>query len=423
MNIGKEMYEWASDLFPICRSITGEGVRETLNYINNVLPDLVIHEVKSGTKVFDWKVPKEWSVREAWIKDETGKKIVDFTKNNLHLVGYSHPIDKWVNLDQLQEILHSLPNKPNAIPYVTSYYKEYSGFCITENDRKKLKNIKYHLYIDSSIKDGNLNYGELIVPGKSKQEIFISTYICHPSMANNEISGPVVSMAIAKLITSIPNNKYTYRFIFIPETIGSITYLSKNYKILKENVYAGFNISCVGDNRAYSFLPSRNGKTISDRAAKHVLKYNTKSFIEYTWLDRGSDERQYCAPGIDLPIASIMRTKYGEYPEYHTSDDNMSLISPSGLQGAYENIALSIELIEKNNFYISTVLCEPMLGPRGLYDIGSNDKSSSLVNFLSYADGKKDLIDIAEILDIPAWDLFEIVDKLMENKLIKTNII
>ena len=261
MNIGKEMYEWASDLFPICRSITGDGVRETLNYVNNVLPDLVIHEVKSGTKVFDWKVPKEWSIREAWIKDENGKTIVDFTKNNLHLVGYSHPIDKWVNLEQLQEVLHSLPNKPNAIPYVTSYYKEYSGFCITENDRKKLKNIKYHLYIDSSIKDGNLNYGELIVPGKSKQEIFISTYICHPSMANNEISGPVVSMAIAKLITSIPNNKYTYRFIFIPETIGSITYLSKNYKILKENVYAGFNISCVGDNRAHSFLPSRNGKT------------------------------------------------------------------------------------------------------------------------------------------------------------------
>ncbi len=419
MNIGKEMYGWASDLFPICRSITGEGVRETLLYIKEVLPKLEIRKVKSGTKVFDWEVPKEWNIKEAWIKDENGKTIVDFANNNLHIVGYSHPIDKWVTLDELQNILFSLPERPEAIPYVTSYYKKFSGFCISENERKKLKDINYHIYINSSIEDGYLNYGEYLIPGKSNKEILISTYVCHPSLANNEISGPTVSTALARHLGSSENN-FTYRFVFLPETIGSITYLSKNYKKLKKNVIAGYNVSCVGDDRTYSFLPSRNGNTISDRAAKHVLKFNTKDFKEYTWLDRGSDERQYCSPGIDLPIASIMRSKYGEYPEYHTSDDNLSLISPEGLQGAYENILLTLKIIENNSFFVSTTLCEPMLGPRGLYDVGANDKPSNLVNFLSYADGKKDLIDIAEILDIPAWELFEVIKKLKQNKLIKT---
>ena len=232
MNIGKEMYGWASDLFPICRSITGEGVRETLLYIKEVLPKLEIRKVKSGTKVFDWEVPKEWNIKEAWIKDENGKTIVDFANNNLHIVGYSHPIDKWVTLDELQNVLFSLPERPEAIPYVTSYYKKFSGFCISENERKKLKDINYHIYINSSIEDGYLNYGEYLIPGKSNKEILISTYVCHPSLANNEISGPTVSTALARHLGSSENN-FTYRFVFLPETIGSITYLSKNYKKLK----------------------------------------------------------------------------------------------------------------------------------------------------------------------------------------------
>ena len=421
-NKGKEMYSWANDLFPICSSITGPGTRETLLYIKNLIKDLKIHGVPSGEKVFDWVVPEEWSVNDAWVKDGNGKKVIDFKKCNLHLVGYSKPIDKVMSLSELENNLFSLPDQPDAIPYVTSYYKRDWGFCISDNQRKSLKNNNYKVYIDSEFKKGVLNYGELFIKGKSKKEIFLSTYICHPSMANNELSGPVLTVALIQWLKSMPNLKYSYRVVFIPETIGSLTYLSKNYKELKKNVIAGFNISCVGDNLAYSYLPSRNGKTISDKAALHSLTHLTDSFNKYTWLDRGSDERQYCAPGIDLPIASIMRTKYGEYPEYHTSLDNMSFISPDGLHGAFNVYCHAIACIESNVYPKALMMGEPQLGKRGLYPDtsikGSANNTKTIMNILTYSDGQKDLIDISNLLDLPLWEVKKALDLLHKSELI-----
>ena len=253
--IGNDIYKFAKKLWPINRSLTGKGVRETLDEIKKILPDLVINEVPSGTKVFDWTVPKEWHINEAWIKTPSGKKICDFHKNNLHIVGYSKPIHKKMSLQDLQKNLFSIEAKANAIPYITSYYKENWGFCISQSDRDNLEKGEYEVFIDSKLFEGNLSYGELLIEGEIKSEIFLSTYICHPSMANNELSGPCVTTFLAKWISSLKKRKYSYRIIFIPETIGSVTYLSKNFKEMKKNIIAGFNVTCIGDDRKYSFLP------------------------------------------------------------------------------------------------------------------------------------------------------------------------
>ena len=421
--IGKKIHQFAKELWPINRSITGEGVRETLKKISTHLIKLDIKSVPSGTKVFDWIIPPEWHVREAYIITPDGKKICDFSINNLYLVGYSIPFRGSMKLEELQKHLYSLPEQPNAIPYITSYYEERWGFCLTQEQRDALYEGEYTVVIDSKLFAGQLNYGELILPGETDEEIFISTYVCHPSMANNELSGIAVATYLAKWLSELKVRRYTYRFIFIPETIGSITYLSKNYIHLKKKVFAGFNISCVGDERSYSYLPSRNGNTISDKVAKHVLKWIDPNYKSWTWLDRGSDERQYCAPGIDLPIASILRTKYGQYPEYHTSLDNLDdVVTPNGLDGGYWALRKSLELIEKNKIYKVNILCEPQLGERGLYPNLSTKKTGEKVmktlNLLSYCDGKHSLIDIAEKINLPAWDLYELIETLISHDLI-----
>ena len=421
--IGGKMYKWASDLFPINRSITGPGVRETLLYIKKIIKDLEIKSVPSGYKAFDWEVPDEWSVDEAYIETEDGKRIVDFKRNNLHLIGYSIPVDSWVTLNELDEHLYSLPEQPEAIPYVTSYYKKHWGFCLPHKQRKTLKPGNYHVVIRSELKSGVLNYAELLLPGLSNKEVFLSTYICHPSMANNELSGPVVTTALAQWINTLNERYYTYRIIFVPETIGSIVYLSKNLEYLKGHVIAGFNITCVGDDRSYSYLPSRNGNTISDNVAQHVLKYTGYGSEKYTWFDRGSDERQYCAPGVDLPIASIMRSKYGTYPEYHTSMDDLNLVTEKGLEGGYNMLKHAIDIIEKNVKLKVTVLCEPQLGKRGLYPSvsskGSNIHVQTMMNLISLCDGTKSLLEISDIIFKPFWDIFPIVQQLIENKIIE----
>jgi aminopeptidase-like protein len=421
--IGDNIHELARQLWPLNRSLTGEGVRETLRQIGEHLPNLVINSVPSGTQVFDWTVPKEWIAREAYIINPNGEKICDFSENNLHLLGYSISFNGEVSLKELKEHLYTLPEQPNAIPYITSYYKERWGFCLTQNDFDNLKEGTYQVRIDTKLFDGELNYGELIIPGKSKKEVFLSTYICHPSMANNELSGPTVVTYLSKWLDQLSEREFTYRIIFIPETIGSITYLSINIEKMKQNIVAGFNVSCVGDDRAYSYLPSRNGATISDDIAKHVLKWIDPKFVSYSWLDRGSDERQYCAPGVDLPIASILRTKYGKYPEYHTSLDNLEdVVTSKGLDGGYWAIRKALEIIERNKNFKVTVLGEPQMGKRGLYSTLSTKKGDEqvklMMDFISQCDGKNSLLNIADYLNVPAWDLYDLVDKLDDLNLI-----
>jgi len=420
--VGSEMYQWATDLFPICRSITGNGVRQTLAYLSKLMPGLTVHEVPSGTPAFDWTVPKEWNVRGAYIEDERGRRIVDFARNNLHLVGYSEPVDRWLTLEELQPHLHSLPEQPYAIPYVTSYYDGRWGFCLTQEQRDQLPAGRYHAVVDSTLAPGSLTYGELIIPGKEEKEIFLSTYICHPSMANNELSGPVVTTALARWITSLADRRFTYRIIFIPETIGSIVYLSAHLDEMKRNTIAGFVVSCVGDDRAYSLLHSRSGDTLADRVATAVMKHHAPDHIEYSYLDRGSDERQYGSPGVDLPVVSIMRTKYNSYPEYHTSLDDLTLITPAGLQGGYDAIRKSIELLEHNHAYKTTTLCEPQLGKRGLYPTLSTKGSAAAVrammNVLAYSDGTRDLADIAQHIDLNPTEAIEIAEQLAQKGLL-----
>lgn len=420
--IGVKIYELAQELFPISRSLTGNGVRETLRRLRVRLPSLDILEVPSGTPCFDWTVPNEWNIRDAWIIDPTGQKIVDFKKSNLHVVGYSIPVDKTLSLEELQKHLISLPDQPNAIPYATSYYKEDWGFCVSDNMRRSLAPGTYKVHIDSTLQPGCLTYGELVLPGKSRQEVLLSANICHPSLANNELSGPTVTTFLAQWLTALHDRFYTYRILFIPETIGAILYLSQHLDYLKEHVIAGFVITCVGDDRTYSFVPSRKGGTLADRVALHVLGHLYPAFKRYSFLDRGSDERQYCAPSVDLPVVSVMRSKYWTYPEYHNSLDNLDFVTPSGLQGAYNALQHCLLCIEKNATLRSTTFCEPQLGKRGLYRTLSVAAGKAppkhILDVIAYSDGEADLIDIADGLRTPAWELFDIVETLKNHGLL-----
>ncbi len=425
--IGEQMHKFAKELWPLNRSLTGEGVRLTLNQVKNIIPNLKIYSVPSATKVFDWEIPQEWHVNKAYIVTPKGEKICNYSENNLHLLGYSSSFEGDLTLDKLKENLYMLPSQPNAIPYVTSYYKKRWGFCISKNQFDSLDQGTYKVLIDTNLFDGELNYGEIIIPGKTSREVFLSTYICHPSMANNELSGITVTTFLAKWLNELKERRFTYRIIFIPETIGSITYLSFNYKEMINKTIAGFNISCIGDDRAYSYLPSRNGNTISDYVAKHVLKWIDSDFISYSWFDRGSDERQYCAPFIDLPVASIFRSKYNEYPEYHTSlDDLENVVTPKGLQGGFFALQKAIELIEKNHKYKVSVLGEPQMSKRGLFPTLStkniNKEVKIMMDFISQCDGGKSLLEIAETMNLPAWELYELVEKLKKHKVISSRI-
>ena len=403
-----QIYNFAHQIIRYPRSLSGSGVRKTLKDIQGILYNMKIKSFQSGTKVFDWTIPHEWNVNDAYILTPEGKKICHFKKNRLHLLGYSIAINKVLNKKQLFKRLHSLPKLSNAIPYITSYYKKTWGFCISHNEKKKLKNGNYKVFIDAKHTKGALNYGELLIKGKTNKEILLSTYICHPEMANNETSGISVLTYLAKWIQSKKRN-FSYRIIFIPETVGSIAYINKNFYKLRKNLIAGFIITCVGDKKNFSYIPSRKGDSLSDFVAKKILNENKKKFKTYTWLDRGSDERQFCAPNIDLPICSITKSKYGAYKEYHTSLDKLgTTVVPEGLNESYNIYKKCLTYLEKNynsKFFIpiNKTFCEPHLSKRGLYPSTSTvrqKKVTSMMNILSYIDGKNSIIEIADLCNL-----------------------
>ena len=426
--IDNKLYNLGKKIFRINRSITGNGVRETLKHIKKELKNLKIFEIKSGTKVYDWKVPPEWNVKKAYIEDKNKKKIIDIKNNNLHLVGYSIPLKIYLKKKELLSRIHTLKNQPAAIPYVTSYYNKYWGFCASYNFIQKIKknysdNDKFFIKIESNFKKkGSLTYGELLIPGHSKQEILISTYICHPQMANNELSGPMVSIALAKYFKNKVNEK-SLRFIFIPETIGSITYLKKNIDKIKKNIIGGYVLSCIGDERSYSFMPTKYGNSISDIAAKKAFKKLNIKYKQYSFLKRGSDERQFNSPGIDLPVASILRSKYGEYPEYHTSLDNFKLVTKKGLNGGFKVAREAIKIIMKDIIPVSRFLCEPKLQKKKLFESLSTGSittdSSKILDFLQYADGKNNIEEISRYIKCSLSSTYDVYKLLLINKLLK----
>ena len=419
---GRNMYELAGRLFPICRSITGNGFRQSLEMIREILPEIQVFEIPSGTAVYDWTVPKEWNIRGGWIKNLQGETIIDFNDCNLHVMGYSVPVHQTISREELLDHIYTQPEQPEWIPYVTSYYKERWGFCMSERQKQALTDAEYEVCIDSTLEDGSLTYGELVLPGETDDEIFFSTYLCHPSMANNELSGPCVQTEVIKYLKSLSHRRYTYRFVFIPETIGSIAYLSRNLEVLQQHVKAGFVLSCVGDNRTYSMVSTKYEDTLADRVLNNVLKFHYPDYLRYSFMKRASDERQYGSAGVDLPVCAFCRSKYHEYPEYHTSADNMDLISPEGLSGAYEVLVKVINALENNYFYQMQCKCEPQLGKRGLYPTvsqkGTKGDARYMQDFIAYADGRNDLIGISNILDIPVDKLIPIKDQLMEHHLL-----
>ena len=420
----EKIWSFVKVLWPINRSITGQGTLKTLKIIKEILPKLKINNVKSGYKAFDWIVPNEWHINDAYIITPSGKKICNFKKNNLHVIGYSAPVNKTISLELLQDNLYSLPRQSNAIPYVTSYYQKRWGFCIADSERKKLEKGNYKVFVDSKFIKGKLNYGEIFIKGKTQKEIFISTYVCHPSMANNEISGPAVTTFLTKWIEDLKKSNYSYRIVFIPETIGSLVYLSKNLNKMKKNIIAGFIMTCMGDEKNYSYLPTKYENKYVDKVITKILKDKKIKYKKFQWSDRGSDERQYSSPGIDLPVASLIRTKYGEYPEYHTSLDKLgTVVTKKGLMQSLELIKQCINTMEKNYFPKCRVLGEPMLSKRGLYpdlSIKNNyNKNYNINNILTWADGTNDLIDISDRCNLTFTQVYEILETYKVNKLVK----
>lgn len=420
------MYKLIEELYPICRSITGKGVKETLEIIKRNIP-IEIKKVRSNTKVFDWQVPLEWDIKDAYVKNSKGDKIIDFKKHNLHLMSYSEYFNGDVDYNILKKHIYTLEKHPKWIPYRTSYYKKNWGFCMKHEDFLKMdKNEKYSVYINSELKEGYLHYADLIIPGKTKKEILISCYICHPSMCNDSISGVVVAIYLAKYLLN-KSNYYTYRFVFIPETIGSIIYLSKNLDYLKKYVIGGYVITCVGDEGEFTYLKTRKENQMVDKITLYVLKNNLKSFKIRDFLTCGSDERQYNYPGIDLNIGSLMRSKYHEYVEYHTSADNLNFVTEKGLNESLNIYIKCIDLFDINLYYKTNTLCEPQLGKYGLYNtVGGVCDDYNKINitghliskFLKYCDGDYDVIDISNKLGISIKISVLIISKLFKNKLI-----
>lgn len=418
---GEFLHRLGQRLFPIHRSLTGDGVRRTLANLAEYLPGLRIHEIPSGTSVLDWTVPDEWNVTGAYVSGPDGSRIIDFAQCNVHLVSYSVPTDVSIELTELRQHLHTDSEHRDAIPYVTSYYNRSWGFCLSQDQVETLADGTYRAVVDSTLQPGHLTYAELVIPGSSDSEVLISTYVCHPSLANNELSGPLVALGLARWLMSLSQRTYTYRFVFAPETIGAITYISRNLDHLRESVVAAINLTCVGDEGDYSYLASRLGNTPLDRIARRAVR-RTPQPVEYSYLDRGSDERQYCMPGVDLPMISLMRSKYGSYPEYHTHLDDLTVVTPTGLQGGLDLARDCLRELETAEYFTSTVLGEPQLGRRGLYHTMHArtvaDDVLLRTHVLAYADGHHSLTDIAEMCGVDEGLIRDLIDELVQHGLL-----
>ncbi len=390
--IGREIYALIEELFPICRSITGNGLRATLDIIQKIIP-VEIYHVPSGTEVFDWTVPKEWNIREAYIKDPNGDIVVNFAESNLHIVNYSVPINTKMPFNELRTHLFSLPEHPDWIPYRTAYYEESWGFCLSHNQLSSLKKGVYEVRIDSTLEDGYLSYGECYIPGKTQDEFLISTHICHPSLANDNLSGVALSVVLAKYLSSL-SPRYSYRIIFIPETIGAITWLYVNQKSLGL-IRNGLVVCGIGDGGEITYKRSRHGNAEIDRAVKQVFADTGKREAVLDFDPFGYDERQYGSPGINLPVGRISRTPYGQYPEYHTSADNLDFINPVHLEDAFNFIKRILFILENNHSFVNLFSkCEPQLGKHGLDD-SLSDQTRAMLWLLSLSDGHNSILDIA----------------------------
>jgi aminopeptidase-like protein len=418
--IGRDLHGFASELYPICRSITGDGIRQTLGLIQKQIP-LQICEVPSGNAVFDWTVPKEWNIRDAYIRIPGGDRVIDFQKNNLHVVNYSIPVHATLPLAELKKHLFSIPEHPDWIPYRTAYYKEDWGFCLSHNQLMALDERLYEVCIDSTLENGQLNYGEYYLPGRSVEEILISCHACHPSLANDNLSGLVVATKLAKFL-SVQELRFSYRFLFIPGTIGAITWLARN----KDNVARvrnGLVLTCVGDSSGFHYKKSRQGNAEIDRAAGHVLRHYTESFTVVDFTPYGYDERQYCSPGFNLAVGCLMRSVWGTFPEYHTSADNLDFIRPGKLAESLRVCTAILDVLENDRRYHSlNPFCEPQLGKRNLYrSIGGGpfeEELNARLWVLNLSDGQHSLLDIAERSGIPFFTIFEAAQILKKSELL-----
>jgi len=398
-DIGHDLHRFIDTLYPICRSITGEGLRETLRIIGTHIP-LTLNEVPTGTQVFDWTVPNEWNIRDAYVKNSRGERVIDFQASNLHVVNYSIPVHRRMRLSELKTHLFALPDHPDWIPYRTSYYKESWGFCVTQRQLELLPDEEYEVVIDSMLQPGHLTFGEYFLPGDLPDEIILSTHCCHPSMCNDNLSGIAISTFLARLVSAQPH-RYSYRFLFIPGTIGAITWLALNQE-RAPRIRHGLVLAGLGDDGNLHYKRSRQGNAEIDRAAAHVLHYSSYPHELIDFSPYGYDERQFCSPGINLPVGRLSRSPHGTFPEYHTSADNLEFVHPEKLSESFEACLRILTLLERNETFLNLhQKCEPQLGKRGLYGtIGgaadSRDRELAMLWVLNFSDGSHSLLDIAE---------------------------
>jgi aminopeptidase-like protein len=419
-NVGDELHRFATDLYPICRSITGNGLRQTFSEIQKLIPLRTV-EVPTGTPVFDWFVPKEWNIRDAYIKHSDGKRVVDFRHCNLHVMNYSGPVHRSMPLSELKPHLFTLPDQPDSIPYRTSYYQENWGFCLSHDQMLALEDGEYEVLIDATLEDGNLSYGECYLPGRSTDEVLISCHACHPSLANDNLSGLAVATFLAQHLEK-RDLRYSYRFLFIPGTIGAITWLAQNHENAGR-IRHGLVLTCIGDSGGFHYKKSRRGNAEVDRAAAHVLRHSGEPSDVLEFSPYGYDERQYCSPGFNLPVGCLMRSVWGSFPEYHTSADNLDFIRPLQLAGSLRACAAIVDVLENNRRYCNqNPYCEPQLGRRGLYRSTGGDAIGNEISarlwVLNLSDGENSLLDIADRSGLPFRAICDAADLLSQSGLL-----